>query len=116
MRNGILLAEDSPPNILRQLNVATLEDAFLVLSQKQGNSEEADATLTRADSIRRRLPQGAPDPNEIASFPKKRPVKRNLSFQEAKQTGLTGRFQITTKKRMTALMMKNIIQLIRQPG
>lgn len=48
MRNGILLAEDSPENIMRVFRTDTLEDAFLILSQKQGQSEEADNTLQKA--------------------------------------------------------------------
>lgn len=48
MRNGILLAEDSPENIMKVFKTATLEDAFLILSQKQGQSEEADNTLQKA--------------------------------------------------------------------
>lgn len=116
MRNGILLAEDSPPNILRTLNANSLEDAFLALCMRQGSSEEADATFTRADSIRRRLPQGEQDPELVKGFPKKQPVARNQSFQETKPQGLKGTCQITTKKRMKALMTKNILQLIRQPG
>lgn len=116
MRNGILLAEDSPKNIMATLNRTSLEDAFLELCVRQGNSEEADATFTRADSIRRRLPQGQPDPEEIKGFPKKIPVARNQSFQETKVSGLKGSCQITTKKRMKALMTKNILQMVRQPG
>lgn len=45
MRNGILLAEDSPEQIMKVFGTPTLEDAFLILSQKQGQSEEADNTL-----------------------------------------------------------------------
>lgn len=47
MRNGILLAEDTPANIMQMYNCSNLEDAFLILSQKQGKSEEADTTLGR---------------------------------------------------------------------
>lgn len=47
MRNGILLAEDSPDNIMKAFNTSSLEDAFLILSQKQGQSEEADNTLLK---------------------------------------------------------------------
>lgn len=47
MRNGILLAEDTPANIMQRFNCDNLEDAFLVLCQKHGTSEEADTTLGR---------------------------------------------------------------------
>lgn len=47
MRNGILLAEDTPTNIMQRYNCDNLEDAFLILCQKHGTSDEADATLAR---------------------------------------------------------------------
>lgn len=47
MRNGILLAEDTPANIMQRYNCDNLEDAFLILCQKHGTSDEADATLGR---------------------------------------------------------------------
>lgn len=47
MRNGILLAEDTPANIMQKFNCDNLEDAFLILCQKHGTSEEADTTLGR---------------------------------------------------------------------
>lgn len=47
MRNGILLAEDTPENIMQRYNCDNLEEAFLILCQKHGKSDEADATLGR---------------------------------------------------------------------
>lgn len=41
MRAGVLLAEDSPQNLLNTYNTASLEDAFLKLCLKQGVSDEA---------------------------------------------------------------------------
>ena len=41
MRNGILLAEDTPRNIIARHEVDNLEDAFLKLCMKRGVSEDA---------------------------------------------------------------------------
>ncbi|KAG5674742.1 hypothetical protein PVAND_004693 [Polypedilum vanderplanki] len=43
MRNGVLLAEDKPMNIVNQNNVENLEEAFLALCLKRGVSEYAGA-------------------------------------------------------------------------
>lgn len=48
MRNGILLAEEAPLDLMYHQNCATLEEAFLKLSQRQedslGNSESSKVT------------------------------------------------------------------------
>lgn len=116
MRNGILLAEDSPRNILTQFECSSLEDAFLILSQKQGKSEEADTTLRRVEMATNPSIDIITDEKAVDGVPKKSPLKRNLSFQETKRPGIVGKFQITSKSRMKALMTKNILQLIRQPS
>ncbi|EDX03852.1 GD22635 [Drosophila simulans] len=40
MRNGVLLAEDTPTNIMIKFGTQSIEDAFLILSQRQGNEDE----------------------------------------------------------------------------
>lgn len=35
MRDGILVAQESPENLMSHCNTTTLEDAFLMLSKKQ---------------------------------------------------------------------------------
>lgn len=35
MRDGILVAQESPETLMSHCNTTTLEDAFLMLSQKQ---------------------------------------------------------------------------------
>ncbi|EAA01628.5 AGAP002060-PA [Anopheles gambiae str. PEST] len=52
MRNGILLAEDSPTNILERFSCTSLEEAFLNLCQKHGPSEEADRTTHQTATLR----------------------------------------------------------------
>lgn len=41
MRNGVQIAEDSPQNILAQCETQSLEEAFLLLSQRQENNTES---------------------------------------------------------------------------
>lgn len=136
MRNGILLAEDSPENIMRMFNSATLEDAFLILSQKQGQSEEADNTLQKMITDNRQQEQVAAaevnaqkqteaKEDELKQLPtlkvekidgRERYLRRNMSFAEQKPPGLLGKLQFTSKSRMKALLTKNVLQLIRQPS
>lgn len=40
MRNGVLLAEDTPIKLLEKCHVSSLEDAFLTLSQEQEKEVE----------------------------------------------------------------------------
>lgn len=111
MRNGILLAEDAPQNIMTMFNSSTLEDAFLILSQKQGQSEEADNTLMRIANN-----SESDDTSETAATKDADKLKsrRNLSFAESKRPGFLGKLAFTSKTRMKALLTKNLLQLIRQ--
>lgn len=111
MRNGILLAEDAPQNIMTMFNSSTLEDAFLILSQKQGQSEEADNTLMRIANN-----SESEDTSETAESKdaEKLKLRRNRSFAEQKPPGFLGKLQFTSKSRMKALLTKNFLQLIRQ--
>lgn len=111
MRNGILLAEDSPQNILITFNKPTLEDAFLLLSQKQGKSEEASETLDRIESART-IGQIETNENTIEL----NQINNNEKPDDSKlKKTLPGRLQLTTKARLKTLIGKNILQLIRQP-
>lgn len=111
MRNGILLAEDTPQNIMTAFNTSTLEDAFLILSQKQGESEEADNTLMRITNN-----SESDDTTETAATKDSEKLKkrRNMSFAEQKPSGLLGKLCFTSKSRMKALLTKNFLQLVRQ--
>lgn len=138
MRNGILLAEDTPANIMQKFRSENLEDAFLILSQKQGVSEEADTTIGRAagqkmleaievhnatDAVaneknvkeKEAANEARKDANP-ASVIHTTKLKRNQSFQERKPDGLIGKLTFTSQIRMKALLTKNILQLIRQPS
>lgn len=145
MRNGILLAEDTPTNIMQRFNCDNLEDAFLILCQKHGSSEEADTTMGRASgqkflqNVSNQMQQGSyqstdcksdvktkdatkePSTNKHDSgtqteIPAKGKIKRNLSFHEQKPDTLIGKLTFTSQIRMKALLTKNLLQLIRQPS
>lgn len=143
MRNGILLAEDTPANIMQRFNCDNLEDAFLVLCQKHGTSEEADTTLGRVagqKALQQHSQQSdtlqtvqqkkesvkshdTKDPSMVkgddthtTDIPIKRKLKRNLSFHEQKPDTLIGKLTFTSQIRMKALLTKNLLQLIRQPS
>lgn len=111
MRNGILLAEDTPQNIMTSFNTSTLEDAFLILSQKQGESEEADNTLIRVTNTSES--EDATETDETKEAEKLK-LRRHRSFAEQKPPGLLGKLQFTSKTRFKALLTKNFLQLIRQ--
>lgn len=133
MRNGILLAEDTPANIMQKYGCENLEDAFLVLCQKHGTSEEADTTLGRvsgqkflaaaeAQSATTESSQNEKKEKELGGNDGdtqtnvKRKLKRNLSFHEQKPDSLIGKLTFTSQIRMKALLTKNLLQLIRQPS
>lgn len=128
MRNGILLAEDSPSNICRRFNCDSLEDAFLQLCLRKGTSEEA-GILTRvheANELASKQPQNQPIDVDTSDMSKqshveevivdKMETRRNISFDETKSDGIIGKIHFTSKQRMKALMSKNLMQIIRQPA
>jgi hypothetical protein len=117
MRNGILLAEDSPTDILTRYNVESLEDAFLQLCMKQGVSEEADQSLRQVET--------KTDMPQITDG--KEPIKRKNSIESnntdtccadlnCNKKSFVKSLKFTTKRRMKALLTKNFLQMFRQPA
>ncbi|KAG5674743.1 hypothetical protein PVAND_004694 [Polypedilum vanderplanki] len=132
MRNGILLAEDSPQSILSKYEVDSLEDAFLQLCVKHGVSDEADENLKQVDTF-----TSHQEPIEIEKKIDEKPslvkneVKRKNSIEsndsetaccsgvgdmDCNKKSLVKNLQITTKRRMKALLAKNFLQMLRQPA
>lgn len=122
MRNGVLLAEDTPINIMRSFEVNSIEDAFLFLSSRQGKSDEVDsntikrqqtpsvtaAAITPAiTSVDVSEPEIYEDKNANIEKIEKPP----LEYHENKRKVL-----FTTHGRVKALMTKNFVQLFRQPS
>lgn len=123
MRNGILLAEDTPVNIMIRFESNSIEDAFLILSRKQGKDDIVDSTETQKNK--------QPQPTNMASVEIIEPTaitqKTNSSSntfvdENDNNTATTNqvqnkkRFLFTTRGRIKALMTKNFVQLFRQPS
>lgn len=90
MRNGSLLAEDTPQNLLEKLEISMLEEAFYKLSQDQEHGNEEPNHIVS--------PEVADDAGPS------RPRKKRLSLAPSNVS------------KMRALMTKNVIQVIRNPG
>lgn len=124
MRNGILLAEDSPQNILSRFEVDSLEDAFLHLCMKHGVSDEADQNLKQVRTLN---PGQITDGTEKSNQPDSKRRNSVDSDQSEACCGGVGdincnkksfmkKLQFTTKRRMKALLAKNFLQMVRQPA
>ncbi|XP_014089830.1 ABC transporter G family member 20 [Bactrocera oleae] len=129
MRNGVLLAEDTPINIMIKFECNSIEDAFLILSQKQGDSdivqpntintsqspaimhsvEVIDATSPEPNDMCKKLPLVDENDN------KTQPTDQGGHCRE-QETENRKRIFFTTRGRIKALMTKNFVQLFRQPS
>lgn len=94
MRNGVLMAEDSPQNILRSCGTINLEEASLKLSEKQENGILKHNNLRSQDVSE--LYSESLDSLESLSVTPGKPV--------GNQSGATILF---------ALLMKNLLQILR---
>lgn len=59
MRNGVLLAETHPDDLMAQYSCVSLEDAFLLLSKKQNESEENEILPKKRKSVKPAIQLGA---------------------------------------------------------
>lgn len=102
MRNGILLAEETPLNIITQLEVANLEEAFLRLCMKRGVSEDA----VQGNSI---------ENNNAGEYELvQKPVVQAAQIDEHEPTVVERKsFQWVT---IRALLTKNYLAIKRQPA
>lgn len=129
MRNGILLAEDTPQNILTKFEAETLEDAFLQLCVKHGLSDEANQNLQHVEThsiTSNELKDGGGGGDEKKEIKRKNSIESNDSETaccagvgdklDCNKKSLVKRLQITTKRRMKALLAKNFLQILRQPA
>lgn len=95
MRNGVLLAEDSPSNILQRFQVDNLQDAFLQLSTKQQNNlNESIESETQIE------------------FTDINTNQDNAIIIEDQKVNTGAKYGI----QMKALVNKNMIQMLRQPA
>ncbi|XP_017062990.1 ABC transporter G family member 20 [Drosophila eugracilis] len=113
MRNGVLLAEDTPNNIMIKFGTQSIEDAFLILSQRQGN--EDDLAQIMDHSKNQALPTAVLPPEVIDTHEPNTQEKQPIPFEEPLNENRKKVF-FTTKGRVKALMTKNFVQLFRQPS
>lgn len=115
MRNGVLLAEDTPTNIMIKFGTQSIEDAFLILSQRQGNEDELaqilDHNRNNAALPTAVLPTEVIDTHEPITADEKPPIPSDEPLNENRK-----KVFFTTKGRIKALMTKNFVQLFRQPS
>lgn len=127
MRNGILLAEDAPQDILSRFEVDSLEDAFLQLCMKHGVSDEADQNLRQVSTLSNphQITDGSGKTNTDQSIAKRRnSVDSDKSEAccggvgdiNCNKKSLMKKLQFTTRRRMKALLAKNFLQMVRQPA
>ncbi|XP_060943701.1 ABC transporter G family member 23 [Limanda limanda] len=115
MRNGHLLAEGPPEEVMKQHNAATLEHAFLQLCQN----------YDQVDSKRGSSPQGAPLENS-QSFESGRDESRPILAIGAGAEEEVPKYSVDWKVRarhllpkwrnITALMIKTLVRMKRMPG
>ncbi|KAL5282687.1 hypothetical protein ACFFRR_005643 [Megaselia abdita] len=117
MRNGILLAEDTPERIMNKFESNSIEEAFLILSQKQGDDI---ITSNPADFKKHPIIPALPG-DVIPSIEfenrntniEKNPINYNCNDDDFDNRK---RVFFTTRGRIKALMTKNFVQLFRQPS
>lgn len=111
MRNGLLLAEDSPVTIVNRLNVDNLEEAFLQLCLRKGVSE---------DAAEETLPEIPNNNNHLEEIEMRAKVvnghgnttsEGNKNDEKKKKKTQPLRWQL-----IRALLIKNSLQLKRQPA
>lgn len=108
MRNGLLLAEDPPVNIINRLGVENLEEAFLQLCLKKGASDEAtDENVVEITENNNHVEQIEMRSNMTNGRENSHMEESNDGKKKSKQL----RWQI-----IRALLVKNCLQLKRQPG
>lgn len=114
MRNGILLAEDTPHNILRRHEVDSLEEAFLKLCVKRGISEDAVDTAPGNESTFNDIElqeQSVMNNNNIQQTSQS--TMSEVEYDSVKPTFRRKKFAWST---LRALFTKNYLQMKRQPA
>lgn len=114
MRNGILLAEDSPTRIMSKFESNSIEEAFLILSQKQGE----DIITSKPGDFKRHsiIPAERIQSigfNNTNSNLEKCPINYNCNDVDSNNRK---NIFFSTRGRIKALMTKNFVQLFRQPS
>lgn len=136
MRNGILLAEDTPNNIISRHEVDNLEEAFLKLCMRRGASEDAvqddaiqgNESSTSSNNIQRmdnlEMIERAQD-NKSATTTPSTTINHNNNIQnrnhttsqeQQQQSQLSFERKKYAWSTIRALFTKNYLQMKRQPA
>lgn len=122
MRKGVLLAEETPENIMLRFEVNSIEDAFLILSQKQGDNDVIEAALAQLPSQQHHASNAICngveiiEPSTITQSSEKAMAEKQNQEMMDDDNDNTKKCFFTTKGRIKALMTKNFVQLFRQPS
>lgn len=110
MRNGILLAEDSPNNIISRHQVGNLEEAFLKLCMNRGNISEDDIVDDKPTA------NGYSSPDHLEL--EERIDHDQIETMDESQAPIEARFQRKEYAwgTLRALFTKNYLQMKRQPA
>lgn len=115
MRNGVLLAEDTPTNIMIKFGTQSIEDAFLILSQRQGNEDEL-AQILDHNRNNPTMPTAVLPPEVIDTHEPMAAEKPPIPIDDEPLNENRKKVFFTTKGTIKALMTKNFVQLFRQPS
>lgn len=107
MRNGLLLAEDPPVTILNRLGVENLEEAFLQLCLKKGVSDEATEENFPAITVNN---------NHAEQIEMRTSMNGNQNTHTEGGSGEKKKPKQLRWQLIRALLVKNCLQLKRQPG
>ncbi|KAL7040388.1 hypothetical protein ACKWTF_000371 [Chironomus riparius] len=112
MRNGILLAEDSPSNVMNRMNVDNLEEAFLRLCLRKGVSDEVEDNTQEII-----IEDNKNNNNELEMQQtithrnlKDDKIDNHKKDDDEEDSNMRWRWQI-----IYAMIIKNILQIKRQP-
>ncbi|XP_063988689.1 ABC transporter G family member 20-like [Diachasmimorpha longicaudata] len=109
LRCGKLLAEASPGKLLARCNCDSLEEAFLLLSQKQNDSQvyrQNSLVDTELEEIRN---DRHPDQNRSLA-------SRDYHDKSSSPRRTSYKLRRTRNRKFQALMVKNCLQFLRHPG
>ncbi|XP_026323180.1 ABC transporter G family member 20-like [Hyposmocoma kahamanoa] len=115
LRDGQLLAEDSPEEILRRFEVDTLEEAFLQLALRQHQLPRRRSTLMGSPDVipESRIPAVDSRYQSSESF---NMVTGSTEVFTKKQSSIDSNSKSRTKSRYKAVFIKSLQQFARHPG
>lgn len=116
LRNGKLLSEASPNQLLVKCNCDSLEKAFLMLSQKQNNKEDYQSSAPIEAELQEipSLPELDQNSNNISNLENFENLEKIQINKDSEKKSYQPRLK--RNRKFEALMIKNFHQFIRHPG